>query len=39
MCAYGTRPDEIRWPEVDDFRPSTQVAVAEEADEDEVASV
>jgi choline-sulfatase len=39
MCACGTRPDEIRWPEIDDFRPSTQVAVADEADEDEVASV
>ena len=39
MCAYGTRPDEIRWPGVDDFRPSAQVAVADEAGEDEVASV
>ena len=29
----------IRWPEVDDFRPSPQVAAADEADEDEVASV
>jgi choline-sulfatase len=39
MCAYGTRPDEIRWPEVDDFQPSTRVAVADEADEDEAANV
>jgi choline-sulfatase len=35
MCAYGTVPDEIRWPEVGDFRPATQVAVA---DEDEAAT-
>jgi hypothetical protein len=39
MCVYGTRPDEISWPEVDDFQPSTQVAVADEADEDEAANV
>jgi arylsulfatase A-like enzyme len=39
MSACGTRPDEIRWPGVDDFRPSAQVAVADEAGEDEVASV
>ena len=35
MCAYGTRPDEVRWPEVDDFRPATGLA---ETDEDDAAS-
>lgn len=35
MEACGTVPDEIRWPKVSDFRPSTRAAVA---DEDEVAS-
>jgi choline-sulfatase len=35
MRACGTVPDEVRWPEVDDFRPATQVAVA---DEDELAN-
>jgi choline-sulfatase len=39
MCANGTRPDEISWPEVHDYQPSTRLAVADEADEDEVASV
>jgi arylsulfatase A-like enzyme len=39
MCAYGTRPDEIRWPEVADFQPSTRVAAADEANEDEAANV
>jgi hypothetical protein len=36
MRAYGTRPDEIRWPEVDDYRPATETA---ETDEDDAASV
>ena len=36
MCANGTRPDEIRWPEVDDYRPTTEMA---ETDEDDAASV
>ena len=35
MRDCGTAPDEIRWPEVDDFRPASRVAVA---DEDEAAS-
>jgi hypothetical protein len=35
MRACGTEPDEIRWPEVADFRPATRIAVA---DEDEVPS-
>jgi hypothetical protein len=39
MCAYGTRPDEISWPELHDFQPSTHVADADEADEDEVANI
>jgi choline-sulfatase len=30
MHACGTRPDEIRWPEVDDYRPGTEVAVSSE---------
>jgi arylsulfatase A-like enzyme len=30
MHAYGTTPDEIRWPDVADFQPATQVAVAGE---------
>jgi arylsulfatase A-like enzyme len=36
MRANGTTPDEISWPEVDDFQPTTHVAMA---DEDEAASV
>jgi choline-sulfatase len=35
MRACGTAPDEIRWPEVADFRPAPRIAVA---DEDEAAS-
>jgi choline-sulfatase len=35
MRDCGTLPDEIRWPEVADYRPSTRTAVA---DEDEAAS-
>jgi arylsulfatase A-like enzyme len=34
MRANGTTPDEIRWPDVGDYRPSTDVAVGGE-DEDE----
>jgi hypothetical protein len=29
MDMYGTRPDEIRWPEVDDDHAATEVAVAD----------
>jgi arylsulfatase A-like enzyme len=36
MRHYGTAPDEIRWPEVDEYRPETRVAVV---DEDEPAPV
>jgi arylsulfatase A-like enzyme len=36
MRANGTTPDEIRWPDVGDYRPSTDVAVGGE-DEDECA--
>jgi choline-sulfatase len=36
MRAYGTAPDEIRWPEIDDYRPAERVVVL---DEDEPASV
>jgi choline-sulfatase len=36
MRAYGTAPDEIRWPEIDDYRPAEHVV---ELDEDEPASV
>jgi choline-sulfatase len=32
MDAYGTAPDEIRWPAVDDYRPGEQLAVAEEVE-------
>jgi choline-sulfatase len=38
MKEKGTTPDEIRWPAVEEFRPSTAVADASE-DEDELASV
>jgi choline-sulfatase len=38
MEEKGTAPDEIRWPAVDEFRPSTIVAAAGE-EEDEVAPV
>jgi choline-sulfatase len=37
MSDYGTAPDEIRWPDVDDFRPSSHVADVDE-DEDETAT-
>jgi arylsulfatase A-like enzyme len=33
MQDNGTLPDEIRWPAVDEFRPSTTVATASEAEE------
>jgi choline-sulfatase len=33
MRAYGTTPDEIRWPGVDDYRPQAQLAETEESDE------
>ena len=33
MRVKGTLPDEIRWPGVDDFEPSTRIALAGE-DED-----
>lgn len=32
MEAYGTRPDEIRWPSVEDYRPAEQVAQAEKVE-------
>ena len=32
MRAYGTMPDEIRWPAVTDYQPMEQVAVAEEVE-------
>jgi arylsulfatase A-like enzyme len=38
MEANGTTPDEIRWPAVDEFRPSTTTVAAAEDDE-EVAAV
>jgi arylsulfatase A-like enzyme len=34
MRACGTMPDEIRWPDVEDFQPSTQLAVGGEGEED-----
>jgi choline-sulfatase len=37
MRACGTVPDEISWPEVDDFRPTTRLVSADE-DEDQAAS-
>jgi hypothetical protein len=33
MRVNGTMPDEIRWPAVDDYKPSTRITVAGE-DED-----
>ena len=33
MRACGTTPDEIRWPEVEDFQPSTELAAGGEAEE------
>jgi hypothetical protein len=30
MHTAGTKPDEIRWPAVEEFRPSTTAAVASE---------
>jgi choline-sulfatase len=32
MRANGTRPDEIVWPEVDDYKPATQVARTDEGE-------
>jgi arylsulfatase A-like enzyme len=34
MVANGTRPDEIAWPEAQDFRPATSLADTDEADDD-----
>jgi hypothetical protein len=34
MRVCGTIPDEIRWPDVEDFQPSMQLAVGGEGDED-----
>jgi arylsulfatase A-like enzyme len=34
MEANGTMPDEIRWPAVDEYRPSTTVTAASEDEED-----
>jgi choline-sulfatase len=34
MREGGTRPDEIRWPEVDDYEPATQLADTDEADDE-----
>jgi choline-sulfatase len=36
MRASGTRPDEISWPEVDDFQPAAQLAETDEADDESV---
>jgi arylsulfatase A-like enzyme len=33
MKECGTLPDEIRWPRVDEYRPSTRIAVEDEEDE------
>jgi arylsulfatase A-like enzyme len=33
MRACGTMPDEVRWPEVEDFQPSTELAVGGEGEE------
>ena len=35
MRINGTMPDEIRWPDVEDFKPSTQIAAAGEDEEPE----
>jgi hypothetical protein len=34
MRENGTAPDEIRWPEVDDYRPSTEIAAGSEREEE-----
>ena len=39
MQANGTTPDEIRWPAVEEFRPSTTTVAAATEDEEEVATV
>jgi choline-sulfatase len=36
MRASGTRPDEISWPEVEDFQPATQLAETDEAEDESV---
>ncbi len=36
MRANGTMPDEIRWPDVDEFRPSPTVSVESDEEETEV---
>lgn len=33
MAEHGTTPDEIRWPAVDEYRPSTAVTTASEAED------
>jgi hypothetical protein len=33
MQTSGTRPDEIRWPEVHDYQPATQLAETDEAED------
>jgi arylsulfatase A-like enzyme len=38
MNANGTTPDEIRWPGVDEFKPSTATAEAGEDETEEVAA-
>jgi hypothetical protein len=32
MRACGTRPDENRWPAVDDYRPTTRLAATDDDD-------
>jgi choline-sulfatase len=36
MVENGTRPDEIRWPVVDDYQPTTKLADTDEADTEAV---
>ena len=36
MRANGTRPDEISWPEVDDYQPTSELAETDEADDESV---
>jgi hypothetical protein len=33
MHSCGTRPDEIRWPDVEDYQPATHLADVDEGDE------
>jgi hypothetical protein len=33
MRSCGTLPDEIRWPEAEDFQPSTELAAGGEAED------